>query len=112
MGYLNMQSYFCQWVVIVICLGVISHIIQSGVVISKESFKPKVFKVKSCKWFKKYVFTKSLLLHALKNTILLILLSYIGYSVVKKNFMDILKLENVYFPYLIYAIFNIVKKTI
>ena len=56
------------------------------------------------------MFSQKAFVNALKNTILLILLSYIGYSVVKKNFMDILKLENVYFPYLIYAIFNIVKK--
>ena len=44
MGYLNMQSYFANGG-IVICLGVISHIIQSGVVISKESFKPKFSKL-------------------------------------------------------------------
>lgn len=94
---------------IVIALGVISNIIQSGVVISKESFKPKFSKLNPANGLKN-MFSKKAFINALKNTILLILLSYIGYSVVKKNFVDILKLENVYFPYLIYEIFNIVKK--
>lgn len=108
-GLLKYAKLFLPMGGIVICLGVISHIIQSGVVISKESFKPKFSKLNPVNGLKN-MFSQKAFVNALKNTILLILLSYIGYSVVKKNFMDILKLENVYFPYLIYAIFNIVKK--
>lgn len=56
------------------------------------------------------MFSQKSFVAALKNTILLILLSYIGYSFVKKNYVDILKIGDIYFPHLIYSIFNIVKK--
>ena len=57
---------------IVICLGVISHIIQSGVVISKESFKPKFSKLNPVNGLKN-MFSQKAFVNALKNTILLIL---------------------------------------
>lgn len=93
----------------VMAMGVISHIIQAGVVISKESFKPKFDKLNPMKGIKN-MFSQKAFVSALKNTFLLVILSYIGYSFMKENFADILKLGDVYFPNLIYVIFDIVKK--
>lgn len=108
-GLFTYLKLFLPMGMIILCLGVISNIVQSGVVISKESMKPKFSKLNPMKGLKN-MFSQKSFVAALKNTILLILLSYIGYSFVKKNYVDILKIGDIYFPHLIYSIFDIVKK--
>ena len=94
---------------VVICLAIISNILQGGFVISKETMKPKFSKLNPINGIKN-MFSKQAFFSTLKNIILLIILSCIGYSFVKKKYFDILKIGNVYFPYLIYSILDIVKE--
>ena len=101
-GLFTYLKLFLPMGMIILCLGVISNIVQSGVVISKESMKPKFSKLNPMKGLKN-MFSQKSFVAALKNTILLILLSYIGYSFVKKNYVDILKIGDIYFPHLIYS---------
>lgn len=108
-GLFKYLKLFLPMGVIILCLGVISNIVQSGIVISKESMKPKFSKLNPMNGLKN-MFSQKSFVSALRNTVLLILLSYIGYSFIKKNYVDILKIGDIYFPYLIYSVFDIVKK--
>lgn len=107
-GLFTFMKIFLPIGLIVLAFGVISNIIQSGFLFSGEGLKPKFSKLNPLEGFKN-MFSQKAFVGAFKNTILLILLSYIGYNFVKKNYLDILKIGDIYFPYLIYSISYIVK---
>ncbi|MEN8076946.1 flagellar biosynthesis protein FlhB [Clostridioides difficile] len=108
-GLFTFLKIFLPIGLIILSFGVISNVIQSGFLFSKEGLKPKFSKLNPMQGFKN-MFSQKSFVTFFKNTILLILLSYIGYTFVKKNYLDILKIGDIYFPYLIYSIFDIVKK--
>ncbi|MDQ0149917.1 flagellar biosynthesis protein FlhB [Eubacterium multiforme] len=94
---------------IILCIGVIGNVMQTGLLFTKESIKPKFSKINPINGFKN-MFSQRAFVSLLKNTLLLIILSYIGYSFVKNNYGEILRTGDIYFPNLIYVIFLIVKK--
>lgn len=94
---------------IILVMGVISHVIQSGLLFSKEAMKPKLSKLNPINGLKN-MFSQQAVFNFFKNTVLLIALSYIGYSFIKSNYYNILKIGDVYFPYLIYSGIDIIKK--
>lgn len=108
-GLFTFMKIFLPMGLIILSFGVISNIIQSGFIFSKESLKPKFSKLNPVNGFKN-MFSQKAFVTFFKNTVLLILLSYIGYTFVKKNYFEILKIGDIYFPYLIYSIFETVKK--
>lgn len=107
-GLFTFMKIFLPIGLIVLSFGVISNVIQSGFLFSAEGLKPKFSKLNPLEGFKN-MFSQRAFVGAFKNIILLILLSYIGYSFVKKNYLDILKIGDIYFPYLLYSISYIVK---
>lgn len=94
---------------VILTLGVISNLMQTGLLFSKEALTPKFSKINPISGFKN-MFSQKALVTFVKNTVLLIALSYIGYSFVKGNYEDILTISNVHFPYLIYKVIEIIKK--
>ena len=108
-GLLSFMKIFLPLGLIVLSFGVISNIIQSGFIFNSEGLKPKFSKLNPFQGFKN-MFSQKAFVTFLKDTILLILLSYIGYTFIKKNYLDILKMGNIHFSYLLYSIFYIVKK--
>lgn len=94
---------------IVLCIGVIANVMQTGLMFSKESIKPKFSKINPINGFKN-MFSQRAFISSIKNILLLIILSYIGYSFVKNNYGEILRTENIYFPNLIYVIVKLIKK--
>ncbi len=108
-GIFKFIEIFLPLGLIVIALGIIANIMQSGLIFNKDALKPKFSKLNPIKGFKN-MFSQKAFVTFIKNTILLILLSYIGFSFVKKNYLNILKIGDVYFPYLLYFIFDIVKQ--
>lgn len=100
---------FLPMALVVMIFGVISHVIQTGLLFSKEALKPKFSKLNPIEGFKN-MFSQRALVNLLKNTVLLIALGYVGYSFVKSNYIDILKIGNVYFPYLFLTAINLIKK--
>lgn len=95
--------------IVVMVFGVISHVMQTGLLFSKEALKPKFSKINPIEGFKN-MFSQRSFVNLIKNTVLLIALGYIGFSFVKSNFIDILKIGNVHFPYLIFAAINLIRK--
>lgn len=94
---------------IILVMGVTSHVIQSGFLFSGEAIKPKFSKLNPINGLKN-MFSQQAVFNFLKNTVLLIALSYIGYSFIKSNYYNILKVGDVYFPYLLYSVIDIIKK--
>lgn len=107
-GLLTFMKIFLPIGLIILCFGVISNIIQSGFLFSSEGLKPKFSKLNPIEGFKN-MFSQKAFVSLFKNTILLILLSYIGYKFLEKNYFDILKIGDIYFPNLLDYIFYIVK---
>jgi len=95
--------------VVILTLGVVANVMQSGLLFSKEALKPKFSKLNPIEGLKN-MFSQRALVGGLKNTILLIVLGYIGYSFVKSNYVNILKISNIHFPYLIYSVISLVKE--
>ena len=108
-GLFNYAKIFIPIGVVIMMLGVISNVAQTGFLFSKEAIKPKFSKLNPISGFKN-IFSQKAAVAAIKNTILLIVLGYIGYSFISKKYIDILKLGDIYFPYLIYSIIEIVKE--
>ena len=94
---------------VILIFGVISNVIQTGLMFNNEGLKPQFSKLNPMEGFKN-MFSQRALVNLIKNTVLLIVLGYIGFSFVRSNYMDILKIGNVYFPYLIYTVIDLVKK--
>lgn len=94
---------------VVMVFGVVSHVIQSGLLFSKDALKPKFSKLNPIEGLKN-MFSQKSLVNLIKNTVLLIALGYIGLSFVKSNYIDILKIGNVHFPYLVYTVIALIKK--
>lgn len=108
-GIITFAKIFLPIGLVVMVFGVISNIMQTGLFFSKEAIKPKFSKLNPISGFKN-MFSQKTMVSSLKNTILLIILGYIGYSFMIKNYEDILKISHIYFPYIIYNIVDIVKK--
>ncbi|WP_297712241.1 flagellar biosynthesis protein FlhB [Clostridium sp.] len=108
-GLFKYMKLFLPMGIIVICLAIIANIIQGGFVISTESMKPKFSKLNPFNGIKN-MFSGQAFITTFKNVILLIILTAVGVSFVKKNYYDILKVGNIYFPHLIYVAIDIVKK--
>lgn len=94
---------------VVMIFGVASHVMQSGLLFSKDALKPKFSKLNPIEGLKN-MFSQRSLVNLIKNTVLLIALGYIGFTFVKSNYTDILKIGNVHFPYLFYTVIALIKK--
>lgn len=108
-GLINFIKIFIPVGIVIMLLGVISNIMQTGLLFSKEVLKPNFSKLNPISGFKN-IFSQKAAISAIKNTLLLIVLGYIGYLFISKRYVDILKLGDVYFPYLIYQIIEITKE--
>lgn len=107
-GLFTFMRIFIPIGIIILSLGVISNIMQTGFLFSKEALKPKFSKLNPIQGLKN-MFSQKSAVAFLKNTLLLIALGYIGYLFVEKNYINILKIGNVYFPYMLYSIIEIIK---
>lgn len=93
---------------VVLILGVIGNVIQGGFLLTNEGLKPKISKINPISGFKN-MFSMNALGNLVKSSAVIIVLSLIGYSFMKKNYEVILKSGDIYFPHLIYFIVDIVK---
>ena len=104
-GLFTFLKIFLPIGLIILSFGVISNVIQSGFLFSKEGLKPKFSKLNPMQGFKN-MFSQKSFVTFFKNTILLILLSYIGYTFVKKNYLDILKISETAVQKIIDALYS------
>lgn len=88
---------------IVMVLGVIGNIMQTGFLFSPEALKPKLDKLNPVTGFKN-MFSMKALGTLFKSLAIIIFLGIIGFIFIKNNYYSIINVGNVYTPYLINAI--------
>ena len=93
---------------IIIVFGVIGNLVQTGIMFTDEGLKPQISKLNPINGFKN-MFSLKALGNLVKSIIIIIVLFYIGLSFMKKNFEGIIKSGDIYFPYLIYTVVDLVK---
>ena len=108
-GLIDFIKLFLPIGLVVMLVGIIANIMQTGLLFTAESLKPKFSKLNPFNGLKS-MFSQKAAVTAIKSTLLLIVLGYIGYSFVEKNYFNILKLGNIHFPNLIYSIIDLGKK--
>lgn len=93
----------------ILLFGVIGNLIQTGIMFTDEGLKPQLSKLNPINGFKN-MFSLKALGNLVKSVAIIVVLFYIGYSFMKRNFEGIMKSGDIYFPYLIYTIIDLIKK--
>ena len=87
----------------IMVLGVVGNIMQTGFLLSPEALKPKIDKLNPIPGFKN-MFSMKALGTLMKSVVIIIFLGVIGFSFVKSNYYSIINTGNVYTPYLMSSI--------
>lgn len=93
---------------IIIVFGVVGNLIQTGLMFTNEGLKPQISKLNPINGFKN-MFSLKALGNLVKSIAIIAVLLYIGVSFMKKNFEGIIKSGDIYFPYLIYTVVDLIK---
>lgn len=94
---------------IIIVFSVIGNIMQSGLLLTGDGLKPQLSKINPISGFKN-MFSLKALGNLIKSIAIIVVLFKIGYSFMQKNFEGIIKIGDIYFPYLIYTVVDIIKE--
>lgn len=94
-------------VVPLMLIGIVSNFIQVGFLVTTESLKPSLSKLNPINGFKK-IFSGRSLLGALKDVLLIIVPTYIGYYFISDNFLNIMSISNMNIKSVIPAFGNLV----
>lgn len=93
---------------IIIVFGLVGNLIQTGLLFTGEGLKPQLSKLNPISGFKN-MFSLKALGNLIKSILVIIILFYIGYLFLKKNFEGIMKSSDIYLPHLIYTIGELIK---
>ncbi|MGL6105051.1 fused FliR family export protein/FlhB family type III secretion system protein [Romboutsia sp.] len=94
---------------IIIALSFVGNLMQTGILLTGEGLKVQLSKINPINGFKN-MFSLKALGTLVKSLAIISVLLYIGYSFMEENFEGIMKIGDIYFPYLIYNILDLVKK--
>ncbi|HSQ87858.1 fused FliR family export protein/FlhB family type III secretion system protein [Romboutsia sp.] len=94
---------------IIIVFSVIGNVMQSGLLLTGEGLKPQLSKINPISGFKN-MFSLKALGNLIKSIAIIVVLFEIGYSFMEKNFEGIIKIGDIYLPYLIYTVVDIIKE--
>ncbi len=88
-------------------LGIVANLFQVGILFTGETLKPNLSKLNPISGFKN-MFSMRSLSTLIKDTAIISILAYIGYTFFQDNYLDILKLGNIYLPTLMYTVKDLV----
>lgn len=111
MGLLGFMKIIIPIGMCIILFSTIGNLIQSGFMMTTDPLKPKLSKLNPISGFKN-MFSKKALGTLIKSILIVTILFKIGYSFMEKNFMGILKTGDVYLPYLMSTIIELIKDLI
>lgn len=94
---LKVAKIFFPFVFPLMIAGVISSLIQSGFMLTTEPLKPSLGKLNPFTGIKGMISKRSLI-DLLKNIVVVIIISYLAYVYIKKNYQPILGISNLYLP--------------
>lgn len=105
---LSFMKIFLPIGFIIMIFGVIGNLIQSGMLFTGEGLKPQFSKLNPINGFKN-MFSLKALGTLVKSIAIIGILLYIGYSFMNKNFEGIMKSADIYLPYLLNTIIELIK---
>lgn len=105
---LSFMKIFLPIGFIIMIFGVIGNLIQSGMLFTGEGLKPQFSKLNPINGFKN-MFSLKALGTLVKSVAIIGVLLYIGYSFMNKNFEGIMKSADIYLPYLLNTIIELIK---
>lgn len=88
-------------------LGIAANLLQVGILFTGETLKPTLSKLNPISGFKN-MFSMRSIATLIKDTAIISVLGYIGYKFFKDNYIDILKLGNIYLPTLMYTVKDLI----
>lgn len=100
-------SLFLPFALIIVILGIVGHVAQSGFLFIGEPLKPTFSKMNPINGFKNMFSLKSLGV-LIKDIAIILFLGMLSYSFVKNNLLKIMNIGNIYIPYLHNSISSIV----
>lgn len=92
-------SLFLPFALIIIILGIIGNVSQTGFLLVGEPLKPSLSKINPINGFKNIFSIKSLGV-LVKDIIIILFLGMLSYSFIKGNILKIINIGNIYMPYL------------
>lgn len=105
---ISFMKIFLPIGLIIIIFGVIGNVMQTGLLLTDEGLKSQLSKLNPINGFKN-MFSLKALGNLIKSIAIIVVLFYIGYSFMSKNFEGIIKSGDIYFPYLIHTIIDLIK---
>lgn len=93
---------------LIMVFGIIGNFIQGGLLFTGEGLKPQLSKLNPISGFKN-MFSLKALGNLVKSIAIIVVLLYIGYSFLEKNFEGIMKSGDIYLPYLLDTIIQLIK---
>ena len=93
---------------IIMAFGIIGNLVQTGFFFSAEGLKPKFSKLNPINGFKNMFSLKSIV-NLLKSIVVISIMIAIGYNFIIKNFEGIMKSGDIYTPYLLSTIVELIK---
>lgn len=108
-SFMTFYSLFLPFAIIIVLLGIIGHLMQTGFLLIGEPLKPKLSKMNPINGFKNMFSLRSLGV-MIKNIIIVLFLGMISYDFIKDNILSIINTGNVYLPYLPQSIASIITK--
>lgn len=105
---LSLIKVFLPIGLIIIIFSVIGNLIQTGLLFTTEGIKPQFSKLNPISGFKN-MFSLKALGNLVKSLLIITVLGSISVSFVKKNFAGILRSGDIYLPYLLTTIIDIIK---
>ncbi|WP_244834847.1 fused FliR family export protein/FlhB family type III secretion system protein [Clostridium sp. BJN0001] len=103
LGYLSLFVIYKTAVILlpfalsIMVAGVFASFLQTGFLLTKEPIKPSLGKLNPISGFKN-MFSKKSIVDLLKNSIVITIVTLIAYKYIKKNYLNILNLVNLYLP--------------
>lgn len=92
---------------VVMFLGVVGNVMQTGFLLSGEAIKPKLDKLNPITGFKN-MFSMKAVGTLVKSLLVITFLGYIGFAYIKNNYFSIINAGNIYMPYMFQSIKQII----
>lgn len=112
---LNLMVSFMKLVLpiclIIIMLSILVNILQTRLYFSMKGIKPKLSKLNPLTGLKN-MFSIKAIINLLKSIVVIVIMIFIGYSFISKNFESIIKSGDIYLPYMYDTVTSLIRSVL
>lgn len=102
-GMYSVLKAFVPIGLIIMALGVVGNVMQTGFLLSTEALKPSWNKINPINGFKN-MFSMRALGTLIKSLAIIIFLGFLGFTFIKNNYYSMINVGHIYTPYMMYSI--------